>query len=83
MLSGKVSCCINRTGLSLLRQKQMLRFSRHKHLQTQNNEDFFRKYNTNYRIKYNADNKTHCFKMWLKIFIKLFPSWSGSSLQVN
>ena len=50
-------------GLSLFRQKQMLRSSRHKSLQNQSNEDFFRKHNTIYRIKCNADNKTQSFKM--------------------
>ena len=29
----------------------MLRFSKHENFQTQNNEDFFRKYNIIYRIK--------------------------------
>ena len=41
----------------------MLRSSRHKNLQNQNKGDFFRKYNTVYRIKYNADNKTQSFQM--------------------
>ena len=70
-------------GLSLFRQKQMLRSSRHKSLQNQSNEDFFRKHNTIYRIKCNADNKTQSFKMWPKPFIKLSTSWPGSSLQIN
>ena len=61
----------------------MLRFSKHENFQTQNNEDFFRKYNIIYRIKWNADNETQSFKMWLKPFIKLFTSWSGCSLQIN
>ena len=34
-------------------------------------------------MKCNADNKSQCFKMWLKPFIKVFASWSGSSLQTN
>ena len=33
--------------LSLLRQKQILQSSRHKNLENQNNEDFFRNYNAN------------------------------------
>ena len=70
-------------GLSLFRQKQMLRSSRHKSLQNQSNEDFFRKHNTIYSIKCNADNKTQSFKMWPKPFIKLSTSWPGSSLQIN
>ena len=61
----------------------MLRSSRHKNLQNQNNEDFLKKYNTIYRIKCNADNKTQSVKMWPKSFIKSFTSWSGSSLQIN
>ena len=70
-------------GLCLFRQKQILRSSRHKKLQNQNNEVFFRKYNTIYRIKCNADNKTQSFQMWPKPFIKSFTSSSGSSLQIN
>ena len=69
--------------LCLFRQKQILRSSRHKNLQNQNNEVFFRKYNTIYRIKCNADNKTQSFQMWPKPFIKSFTSSSGSSLQIN
>ena len=38
--------------LSLLRQKEILRSSWHKNLQNQNNEDFSRKYNRTYRIKW-------------------------------
>ena len=41
----------------------MLRFSRNKTLQNQNNEIFFRKYNTIYRIKCNVNNKNESFKM--------------------
>ena len=48
-------------GLCLFRQKQILRSSRHKNLQNQNNEVFFRKYNTIYRMKCNANNKTQSF----------------------
>ena len=52
-------------------------------MQNQNNEVFFRKYNTIYRIKCNADNKTQSFRMWPKPFIIPFISSSGSSLQIN
>ena len=44
---------------------------------------FIRKYNTIYRIKCNADNKTQRFKIWSKSFIKSFLSSSGSSLQID
>ena len=47
--------------LCLFRQKQILRSSRHKNLQNQNNEVFFGKYNTIYRMKCNANNKTQSF----------------------
>ena len=36
--------------VSLFRQKPILRSSRQKNLQNQNNEDFFRKYDTVYTI---------------------------------
>ena len=65
-------------GLYLFRQKQIVRSSRQKNLQNQNNEVFFRKYNTIHRIKCNADNKTQSFQMWPKPFIKSFTSSSGS-----
>ena len=41
----------------------MLRSSKHKNLQNQTNEDFFRKYYTIYRITCYADNKPQSFKM--------------------
>ena len=52
----------------------MLRSSRHKKLQNQTNEEFFRKYNTIYRIKCYADNKivTEAFHKIIYIMIRLF-----------
>ena len=44
---------------------------------------FFRKYNTFYWVKCDADNKTQSFQMWPKPFIKSFTSSSGSSVQIN
>ena len=60
-------------GLCLFRQKQILRSSRHKNLQNQNNEVFLENI-TIYRIKCNADNKPQNFQMWPKPFIKSFTS---------
>ena len=72
-------------GLCLFRQKEILRSSRHKNLENQNNEVFFWKYKTIYRIKCDADNKTQNFQMWPKPFTKSFKSSSNtsSSLQIN
>ena len=64
----------------LIRQKEILRSSRHKNLQNQINEDFF---NTICTKRCNADNKTQSFNMWPEPFIKSFTSSSGSFLQIN
>ena len=52
----------------------MLRSSRHKKLQNKTNEEFFGKYNTIYRIKCHADNKTvtKAFHKIIYIMIRLF-----------
>ena len=49
-------------GLALFRENLILRFTRHKFLQNQNNEDFFRKYNAIYRTICNTDYKTQSLK---------------------
>ena len=87
-LSGKTLYWLNlklnfNQGLSLFRQNHTSQASGYKSLQNQNNENFFRIYNTIYRMKRNADNKMWAkFRMWPKSFIKLFTS-SGSSSQIN
>ena len=69
--------------LCLFRQKKILRSSTLKNMQKQNNEAFFRKYSTIYRIKCNAANKTQNFQMRPKSFMKSFTWSAGSSLQIN
>ena len=64
-------------GLILLRQRQILRSTRHKNLQNHNNENVFRIYNAIYRLISNTDDKTQTLKCkWtfreVIYFVRLF-----------
>ena len=67
LCKGLMLCRLNlklnsKQALALFRQKQILRCTRHKHFQNQNNEDFFEKYNAIYRIIRNTNDKTQSLK---------------------
>ena len=64
MVSGKISCCMDwlefnsNQGLSLFRQKQILRPNRHKKFQKQDNGDFFIQL-LNVWLRFTNNNSTH------------------------
>ena len=70
-------------GLCLFRQKQILRSSKHKNFQNQNNEAFLANITQFIEQNVRQTKKLKALNLWTKPFIKSFTSSSGSSLQIN